>query len=109
MKSLKNGKVIKKGIKPSTKIKLDEYNIKTYPIKKNSENDIRIEINGNLNINAPVRKNTKIGEQKVFYDDKCISEIDILTNENIREKTVFDYIYEMIKDYNKYLKRAVEN
>lgn len=101
--------VIKKGIKPSTKIKLDEYNIKTYPIKKNSENDIRIEINGNLNINAPVRKNTKIGELKVFYDDKCISEIDILTNENIREKTVFDYIYEMIKDYNKYLKRAVEN
>ncbi len=101
--------VIKKGIKPSTKIKLDEYNIKTYPIKKNSENDIKIEINGNLNINAPVRKNTKIGELKVFYDDKCISEIDILTNENIREKTVFDYIYEMIKDYNKYLKRAVEN
>lgn len=101
--------IIKKGIKPSTKIKLDEYNIKTYPIKKNSENDIKIEINGNLNINAPVRKNTKIGELKVFYDDKCISEIDILTNENIREKTVFDYIYEMIKDYNKYLKRAVEN
>lgn len=101
--------VIKKGIKPSTKIKLDEYNIKTYPIKKNSENDIKIEINGNLNINAPVRKNTKIGELKVFYDDKCISEIDILTNENIRGKTVFDYIYEMIKDYNKYLKRAVEN
>ena len=101
--------VIKNGIKPSTKIKLDEYNIKTYPIKKNSENNIKVEINGNLNINAPVRKNTKIGELKVFYDDKCISEIDILTNENIREKTVFDYIYEMIKDYNKYLKRAVEN
>ena len=101
--------VIKNGIKPSTKIKLDEYNIKTYPIKKNSENNIKVEINGNLNINAPVRKNTKVGELKVFYDDKCISEIDILTNENIREKTVFDYIYEMIKDYNKYLKRAVEN
>ena len=41
---------IEKGIQNVINLKLEEYNLKTYPIKNNTENNIKINIDANLNL-----------------------------------------------------------
>lgn len=98
---------IEKGIKNGINLKLEEYSLKYYPIKKNAENRIKIEINSNLNLIAPVKINTKIGEVKVLYGENEISSLEILADEKVRKKGILDYIYEITKDYSCYLEELI--
>lgn len=98
---------IEKGIKNDINIKLGEYNLKEYPIEKGKQNEISIDINGNLNLIAPIKDNTKIGEVTVSYENHIILKIDILTAEAVRKKRIVDYILEMSKNYSGYLEKVI--
>ena len=98
---------IEKGIKSVIKLKLEEYNLKTYLIKKNTEERLKIQIEGNLNLVAPVKNNTKIGELTFLYEDNIIIKIGILTDEEIKKKGIIDYIFEITKSYNSYIEKII--
>lgn len=99
-KNINEGRInIEKGIKNVINLKLEEYDIKKYPIKNNTENQIKIEISANLNLIAPVEENTKIGEVTIIYDNNIISRIGILTTEKINKKGIKEYMVEMIKAF----------
>lgn len=107
-RNINEGRInIEKGIKNSIDIKLEEYNLESYPIKRNTDNKLEIKINANLNLIAPVEINTKIGELTILYDNNIISKINILTSEKVRKKGIFDYIFEMSKDYSCYLEEVI--
>lgn len=99
-KNINQGRInIEKGIKNVINLKLEEYNIKKYPIKNGTENKIKIEINANLNLIAPVEENTKIGEVTILYDNNIISEIGIITTEKTNKKGIKEYIVEILKSF----------
>ena len=60
---------MKKCLQNVINLKLKEYNLETYPIRNNAENNINIKIDANLNLIAPVNINTKIGELLVVYEN----------------------------------------
>ena len=99
-KNINQGRIkIEKGIKNVINIKLEEYDIKKYPIKNNTENQIKIEINANLNLIAPVEENTKIGEVTILYDNNIILKIGILTTEKTNKKGIKEYVVDMLKAF----------
>lgn len=105
---INSGRVsIEKGIKSGINLRLEEYSLKYYPIKKNTENNIKIEVNANLDLVAPVKINAKIGEVKVFYGENEILSLEILTDEEVRKKGILDYIYEITKGYSCYLEELI--
>ena len=106
--NINSGRInIEKGIQNVINLKLEEYNLKTYPIKNNTENNIKINIDANLNLIAPVNINTKIGELLVVYENKEILKVGILTDSNIRKKGILDYIFEITKYYNSYIEEVI--
>ena len=107
-KNINEGRIsIKKGIKNSINVKLEEYSLKNYPIEKNTENKILIEVNANLDLTAPVEVDKIIGEVTVIYDNHIILKISILTKEEVKKKGIVDYILEMGKNYSNYLELVI--
>lgn len=107
-KSINEGRIsIKKGVKNSINVKLEEYDLMNYPIEKNTENKIVVEVNANLDLIAPVEVDTKIGEVTVYYDNHIILKIGILTTEEIKKKSIIDYMLEMGKNYSNYLELVI--
>lgn len=103
-KSINMGRInIEKGVKKVINLKLEEYDLETYPIKNNTEEKIEIKIEANLELSAPVEKNYKIGEVTFFYNDNIIFKIGILAAEKIERKGIGDYVFEILKKYNYYL------
>lgn len=91
---------IEKGVSSVIKIKLNEYNLKKYPIKNNTEDKILINIQCNTNLIAPVEENKEIGKLTVLYNNNIIQEIKIITAETIRKKDIKDYVIQILKSYN---------
>lgn len=107
-KNINEGRIsIKKGIKNSINVKLEEYDLKNYPIEKNTENKIVVEVNANLELIAPVEVDTKIGEVTVYYNNHIILKIGILTKEEVKKKSIMDYMLEMCKNYSNYLELVI--
>lgn len=107
-KKINAGRInIEKGTKNSINIELEEYDLKNYPIRKNTQNQILVEVNANLNLIAPIEVNTKIGEVTVYYDNHIILRIDILTKEEIKKKSIIQYILEIGKNYSNYLEQVI--
>ena len=108
-KNINKGRInIEKGIKNRINLNLEEYNLENYPIKNNTENKIKIEINANLILQAPVGKNTKIGEVTIFYDNHIILKVGIKTDEEVRKKGITDYILEIARNYGSYLEKVIQ-
>ena len=97
-KNINQGRInIQKGIKNVINIELEEYKLDKYPIKNNTEDEIKIQIEANLDLIAPVEKNTKIGEVTIFYDNNIILKIGIVTCEDVKKKGIIDYILQILK------------
>ncbi len=87
-----------KGKKNNVKIKLDDYNTKIYPVKKNDIKNINVEIkNMQMNLEAPVYINSEIGDLVVNIGGKEITEIKIKTEENIARKDIASYFKEALQ------------
>ena len=107
-KDINQGRInIEKGTKNVIDLKLGEYNLKSYPIRNNTEDKVKVNIEANLNLIAPVAENTKIGEVTIVYGKNVILKIGILTDEEIKKKDVLDYIIEITKGYGYYLQKMV--
>lgn len=99
-KKMNQGRMkIEKGTKNVINLKLEEYDIKKYPIKNNTENQIKIEIDANLNLVSPIEKNTKIGEVTILYDNNIISRVGILTTEKVSQKGIKEYVVEILRSF----------
>ena len=97
----KNRIYIYKGKNNNVDIKLDEYMYKIYPVKKDSLKDININFEEiHTYFEAPVYKNTKIGNLKVQIGSLEIMNIEIRINKNIERKGIKDYVLEILKDYS---------
>lgn len=108
-KNINQGRIdIEKGTKNVINLKLEEYNLEIYPIKYNTEDKIEIQIEADLDLVAPVAKNTKIGEVTIIYNKNRILKIGILTKEEVKKKNIVDYIIEIGKDYCYYLENIVK-
>ena len=73
---------------------------KLYPIEKNKVNDIWFDINYRDYFEAPVEENTKIGNMKIGIDTTEIMDIEILNDNKIERKGVWNYFMELITKYN---------
>lgn len=98
---------IEKGKKQEINLKMQEYTLLSYPIKKNTENKIEVKINADLNLIAPVEENTKVGEVTISYEDHTILKKDILTAETVMKKGILDYILEIGQNYSHYLETVL--
>lgn len=99
---------IEKGIKQGINLEMQEYDLVSYPIKKNTQDKISITISAVSNLMAPVEENTKIGEVTIFYENHIILKIDILTAEKIKKKGILDYLSEITGNYSSYLKTVLQ-
>ena len=92
---------IYKGVEQNVQTILGELKYSKFPIEKNDINNIWTEINFKDYFEAPVEKNTKVGEIKTYLNTTEIMNTEIFTREKIERKGVMDYFEELIKSYLK--------
>lgn len=90
---------IDKGINKKLEIGLSNLKYKFYPVKNEEINNIKLTVNSIKYLEAPVSKNTKIGEVKVNIGGNNICTIDIITKCNIEKKNIGNYLLELIGKY----------
>ena len=61
-----------------------------YPLLEKEDEKIKIEIKYDENVDAPVKKDTEVGEIKVFFENDLIYFEKIYTIEDVKEKDVMD-------------------
>ena len=99
----KNIKIIK-GIDKNIKTTIMyNYDFVMYPIKSGNLNNIKIQIENNNELQAPVQMNNKIGEIHVIVENKEVMNIPIVSVEEIEKKSILDYICEIMQNYFKIL------
>ena len=96
-KQLNNNRInINKGKYNKIEISMDEIKNKIIPIKTNTLDKITIEINCIYNFEAPVYKNTKIGNVIIKYEGNIVDTVDIKIAKQINKKNVFNYFLEIL-------------
>ena len=70
-----------------------------YPVLKTEKNNILVEMSSALKMEAPVEKNSKIGEAKVMLNTTEIMNVDILIKEKIKRKSCINYYKELLQLY----------
>lgn len=90
---------IYKGKNNNLKTKLSDYSNIIYPIKKDEIKDINVRIkNKQINFEAPVNINTKVGSLVVYVGERKLIDIDILTNSYIERKNIKDYVFDCLRE-----------
>ena len=87
---------INKAQNTNMELKLEELQNKSIPLKKGEQKDIHIEIHAIYQYEAPVNKNTKIGELIVKKKEEIIESTDILCEREILKKDVWNYWLQML-------------
>lgn len=83
---------INKGTKNNMELCLENMKFENMAIKKQSKDDINIEVNAIFYFEAPVEEKRIIGNLKIIVDGKEIEIINIYNKEEIKKKEVKDYI-----------------
>lgn len=89
---------INKAENKNVELQLNEIQNKAIPIKIGTQKDIKIEINCIYKYEAPVAKETKIGNIIVKYQDKIIETVDIVTKEEIKKKNILNYMFQFFEN-----------
>ena len=84
-------------------LKLGDIDKKIIPVKNNEEKDIGLEINVLYNFEAPVEKDTKIGNIVVKKKEEIIETIDIKLAKTIEKKNILSYFIELLTFYNNFI------
>lgn len=99
---------IEKGIDNNLNLKLEKDDTEIiYPIEKNTESEINISIQANLELKAPVEEHTCIGKIVVEYKGNIIKEINIINTNRVGKKRINNYMLEFIGNYDNYLEKIV--
>lgn len=85
---------IKKAKQERLELELGEIQRKIIPIKIGEEKDINIEINAIYEYEAPLQKETKIGNIIVKKQEKIIETVDILCAQKVDKKDILSYMLE---------------
>lgn len=95
-----NGKriYINKAQNKNIELELKEIQNKVIPIKIGTQKDIKIEINCIYEYEAPLIKQTKIGNLIVKNKEEIIETIDIVTKEEIRKKNIINYMFQFFEN-----------
>lgn len=95
-----NGKriYINKAQNKDIELELKEIQNKVIPIKIGTQKDIKIEINCIYEYEAPLIKQTKIGNLIVKNKEEIIETIDIVTKEEIRKKNIINYMFQFFEN-----------
>lgn len=89
--------IVNKGILENATIKLGEFKYTKKAIRNADIDNINIEANCLMYLEAPVEANKKIGTLKVKVGEETIQTIDILVERAIRKKEIKDYFYQILK------------
>lgn len=89
---------INKAENKNVELQLNEIQNKVIPIKIRTQKDIKIEINCIYEYEAPVAKQTKIGNIIVKYQDEIIETVDIVTKEEIKKKNILNYMFQFFEN-----------
>lgn len=103
----KNRIYIEKGKNNNLNLALEKKEY-TYPIENNTEDKIKMEIQANLNLKAPVKKGTKIGELTIYYKGEMINKINIVNLNEVNKKRIENYILDFASNYDNYLEKIFE-
>ena len=94
-----NGVKLIKGKSSNVKIKLKDNNDIIYPIKKDEVKDINVSIeNKQINFEAPLSINTKVGSLVVYVGERKLIDKEILTNSYIERKNIKDYLFDCLRE-----------
>lgn len=77
-------------------------------VLKKDEEDIEIKIETLSLLEAPIEKGEKIGEVQVIVDGEKKQMISILVKEEVTRKGVWDYLYEIMKQYPMFIENAIK-
>lgn len=94
---------IYKGISNNLDLKLSDLQNPIVPIKKDKIELIKININYNKNLTAPVKEKTTVGKIEVTINDNVITSLDILNSNSITKKSFLNYLYEFMYNYSSIL------
>jgi len=81
----------------NVEVRLDSYLQKEYVVKKDEIDNIWFEADCNYELEAPVLKNSKIGELSININNTTIQEIELFIDEEIERKNVYDYVIEILE------------
>jgi len=68
--------------------------------KKNEKRSVEIEFVPNPSVKAPVQKGDVVGILYVYENNKELTSMDVLSNENVNQKTYFDTIYDIANKWS---------
>ena len=91
---------INKGVSQNIDIKYDTLDKEILPLKKQDIYQIRISISSDFNLEAPVYNGTIIGKISVLNNDTIICNTDIICVSEIKRKTIYNYLFEFLKNYS---------
>lgn len=95
---VQNEKRIKvfKGMQSYPNLVLDKIPYSIYPLKKGQKDKVKIEIESIKEIEAPVEKQLEIGKLTIKAEGKELFQVNILTENEIARKNIWDYFKENI-------------
>lgn len=79
-----------------TELYKDTVKNKVIVASKDDIDNVRIEINGIFEYEAPVERNTKFGEIKIFVGEELLEIDNIYFSYSVERKDIWDYVYECI-------------
>lgn len=83
---------INKAKNQKIELNLKEIQNNIIPLKLGQQKDIKVEINCIYEYEAPVYKNTKIGNLVIKNKDEIIEVVDIVAKNTVEKNSVFDYL-----------------
>ena len=66
---------------------------------KTEKVDVLTKIILNKDIAAPIKKGDKLGKVYIIIDGNIVGQIDIVSNDNVKERTIYDNIYKISENY----------
>lgn len=87
---------------------LGDIEITQIPVKKEQVKDIKIEIDYEKELQAPIRKDTIIGNIKVFLKDEILLKTKIHLKKEIMKKNIWDYLQDFCVNYTNYLTQEIK-
>lgn len=99
-KQINNKRIeVYKGQQRNVDLILGKLKYEKYPVLKSEKENIYVDISSIFKIEAPIEKNTKIGEIKIFLNSTEIMSVDILVDKKIERKTWLNYLRELLTIY----------
>ncbi len=101
--------IVDKGLSNYVDINLDSSIEKTsiIPIKKDLVSDLKININVNPNLSAPLKKGDFLGNLTISSQNQTILNFNVISNSNIEKLEPLDYLLRFFKDYTNQLESSL--